>query len=96
MTSLGQAQCKSPEEFKAWSQNLGHESVLTTFYSYGEVQEGRQAEIFKRFGEPVAKDVASPNVQELARAIAVEMKAAILHLQRIDLLIQVILKDFDR
>ena len=42
---LGEKVCKGPEEFKAWSQNLGHEGVLTTFYSYGEVQQGRQAEI---------------------------------------------------
>lgn len=48
----GQELCKTPEEFKAWSQNLGHEGVLTTFYSYGEVQEHRQADIFKQFNEP--------------------------------------------
>ena len=30
------ASCKTPEEYKAWSQNLGHEGVLTTFCSYGE------------------------------------------------------------
>lgn len=27
-----------PEEFKVWSQNLGHESILTTFSSYGKYQ----------------------------------------------------------
>jgi integrase len=30
---LGGQLCKSPEEHNAWSQNLGHESVLTTFSS---------------------------------------------------------------
>ncbi len=40
------------EQFKAWSQNLGHEGVLTTFYSYGEVQDYRQAELFKELREP--------------------------------------------
>src|SRR5688500_9237203 len=34
---LGGQQCKTPEEYKAWSQNLGHEHVLTTFCSYGDV-----------------------------------------------------------
>src|ERR1039458_6882928 len=34
---LGQQLCQSPEDFKAWSQNLGHEQVLTTFVSYGKV-----------------------------------------------------------
>jgi integrase len=36
------------EEFKAWSQNLGHESCLTTFSSYGTLPPARQAEIIRR------------------------------------------------
>lgn len=48
LVKLGEARCRSPEEFKAWSQNLGHEGVLTTFTSYGEVARDRQAEIFKK------------------------------------------------
>ncbi len=43
---LGEKICQSPEQFKAWSQNLGHESVMTTFNSYGEVPQHRQAEVF--------------------------------------------------
>jgi integrase/recombinase XerD len=35
------------EKFKAWSQNIGHESVLTTFSAYGEIQPARQAEIMR-------------------------------------------------
>jgi len=38
----GQQVCQTPEQFKAWSQNLGHEKVLTTFLSYGEVAPSRQ------------------------------------------------------
>jgi integrase/recombinase XerD len=30
---LGGQVCKSPEEYKAWSQNLVHEHVLTMFSS---------------------------------------------------------------
>jgi len=37
LVRLGQEICKTPEDFKSWSQNLGHEKVLTTFTSYGEV-----------------------------------------------------------
>lgn len=37
----------TPEAFKAFSQNLGHDSVLTTFTSYGQVARARQAEIIK-------------------------------------------------
>ena len=46
---LGETLCTTPEAFKAWSQNLGHEQVLTTFTSYGSVSNDRQAEIFARF-----------------------------------------------
>ena len=35
------------ESFKAWSQNLGHESCLTTFSSYGTIPPARQAEIIR-------------------------------------------------
>jgi hypothetical protein len=35
----------SPEEMKAWSQNLGHSDVLTTFTSYGTVPLHRQCEL---------------------------------------------------
>lgn len=42
----------TPEAFKAFSQNLGHESVLTTFTSYGQVSRTRQAEIIKGLAGP--------------------------------------------
>ncbi len=42
---LGQQITSTHEEFKAWSQNLGHESVDTTFRSYGHIGEFRQAEL---------------------------------------------------
>jgi integrase len=45
LTALGQQRCRTPEEFKAWSQNLGHEQVMTTFTSYGAVASGRQKQI---------------------------------------------------
>lgn len=44
---LAGTRCKSPEEYKAWSQNLGHEDVLTTFRSYGNVSAHRQVEIMR-------------------------------------------------
>lgn len=55
LVRLGETECNTIEEFKAWSQNLGHEGVLTTLYSYGEVQDYRQAEIFKKAREPKGK-----------------------------------------
>ena len=49
---LGGQVCKSPEEYKAWSQNLGHEHVLTTFCSYGDVSGHRQSEIMRSLANP--------------------------------------------
>ena len=40
----------SPEEMKAWSQNLGHSDVLTTFTSYGQVPTHRQGGVDQSFG----------------------------------------------
>lgn len=47
LTKLGEALCQTPEEFKAWSQNLGHEGVMTTFKYYGAVPGDRQREIIR-------------------------------------------------
>jgi integrase len=47
LVQLGEMTCKTPEEFKAWSQNLGHEKVLTTFTSYGAVAAHRQAALIR-------------------------------------------------
>ena len=52
LVQLGQRVCKTPEQFKAWSQNLGHEKVLTTFLSYGEVPCQRQGEIIRDLATP--------------------------------------------
>ena len=62
LTQLGERLCQTPEDFKAWSQNLGHEQVLTTFSSYGTVQSERQAELIRKLGqksEPRAFDHAT-------------------------------------
>jgi hypothetical protein len=50
IVNLGEKLCKNPEEFKAWSQNIGHESPLTTFISYGYVDVHRQGDIIKNIG----------------------------------------------
>ncbi|HSQ96737.1 MAG TPA: tyrosine-type recombinase/integrase [Croceibacterium sp.] len=47
LVQFGERICRSPEEFKAWSQNLGHERVLTTLTSYGAVPAQRQAELIR-------------------------------------------------
>ena len=39
--------CKTIEEMHAWSQNLGHDSPITTYTSYGHMETYRQGEIVK-------------------------------------------------
>ena len=70
LTQLGQRICKTPEEFKAWSQNLGHEDVLVTFGSYGQVSSQRQAEIILGLG--AGKDDAQEKsaIDEMAALLA--------------------------
>ena len=64
LTQLGQRICRTPEELKAWSQNLGHEQVLTTLTSYGSVASHRQAEILRaiadRTGDPLTSEPLDP------------------------------------
>lgn len=77
LVTLGQQLCQSPEEFKAWSQNLGHEDVLTTLYSYGHVQQNRQGEIIQQLNFPRAS--ANQNADEIARAVIKAMTDQKIH-----------------
>ena len=52
LVHLGEKVCKTPEQFKAWSQNLGHEKVLTTFLCYGAIECHRQGEIIRNLAVP--------------------------------------------
>jgi integrase/recombinase XerD len=71
LVQLGERLCQTPEDFKAWSQNLGHEGVLTTFYSYGSVTPRRQGEIIHALAKPSAASGTSPEAfaQAVARAM---------------------------
>jgi integrase/recombinase XerD len=62
LVRLGENLCRTPEEFKAWSQNLGHESVLTSFYSYGDVPDYKQAELLRKLSEPA--ESTSPDMED--------------------------------
>jgi hypothetical protein len=46
--------------FKAWSQNLGHAHVLTTFTSYGAVAQHRQDEIMTQLANGTPPAAAQP------------------------------------
>lgn len=71
LVQYGQALCKSPEDFKAWSQNLGHEKVLTTFTCYGAVGNQRQGEIIHGLGNRgiTHKSDASAIAEEILRKL---------------------------
>jgi integrase/recombinase XerD len=71
LVQLGEARCRTVEEFKAWSQNLGHEGVLTTLYSYGTVSKRRQSELIRGLSAPRE---AADSVQEAAAALLSAMK----------------------
>ena len=38
LVQFGEQRCKTPEEFKAWSQNLGHESTLPNSLATGQLE----------------------------------------------------------
>ena len=65
LVRLGQRICRTPEEWKVWSQNLGHENEATTFVGYGHVPTHRHAEIMQAFGTirpdplPAGLDIAA-------------------------------------
>ena len=73
LVRLGQDLCKTPEEFKAWSQNLGHDKVLTTFISYGQIDGHRQGEIIRELRNP---QVASTlQFREMVLAMAAQLQS---------------------
>jgi integrase len=72
LARLGEQSCKTPEEFKAWSQNLGHEQVLTTFTSYGAVRADRQGDIIRGLtGAEARSDSVDPTwvLQQVAEIL---------------------------
>jgi hypothetical protein len=69
LTQIGQRRCRTPEDMKAWSQNLGHSTIETTMMSYGEVSADRQAELITAMGEPHEQHL-TPEAEAIAEAVA--------------------------
>ena len=69
---LGEKLCRSPEQFKAWSQNLGHEQVSTTLTSYGEVPRHRQGEIILSLG--AQSESPHEDLADLLQRAALQLK----------------------
>lgn len=75
LVRLGEEMCKSPEEFKAWSQNLGHEQVLTTFLSYGSVASSRQRAIVRALCVSPALATENADVAAIVNAVVRQIRA---------------------
>jgi integrase len=74
LARLAEQVCTTPEAFKAWSQNLGHEKVLTTFMSYGKVAADRQGEIIR--GLDAARQTEQPDADAIAEAVVRRLQGA--------------------
>jgi integrase len=70
LVRLGQRLCQTPEEWKAWSQNMGHESESTTFVGYGEVASHRQREIMTALANPRSTKLAGLDIAALEAFLA--------------------------
>lgn len=70
LVRLGEQLCTTPEQFKAWSQNIGHERVLTTLTSYGKVPAVRQAELIRGLG----KSNSAHESERIAAIVAATMR----------------------
>jgi hypothetical protein len=62
---LGEKICRTPEEWKAYSQNFGHSSPMTTFNSCGPVAPHRQAEILNALVLAKPDETAPPPNQSV-------------------------------
>ncbi|MCB2007895.1 MAG: site-specific integrase [Rhodoferax sp.] len=74
LVQLGQTLCRDAEQFKAWSQNMGHDGVLTTFLSYGAVAPRRQGQIIQALG--LGNDQSTGQAEVVAQAVVQAMRGA--------------------
>ena len=51
LTHYANEVCKTPKDFKAWSLNLGHENIATTFSAYMPVNAQRQRDLIRKLGD---------------------------------------------
>jgi integrase len=72
LARYGQKVAPDIEAFKAWSQNLGHEKMLTTLTSYGQVASTRQAEIMRELRTP---RIPASNTAEIFERLAEQARA---------------------
>lgn len=77
LARLGEKRSRTPEDWKAWSQNLGHESEATTFVGYGQVPLERQAELMRGMaGDAREPALSGLNIDALERFLESAKAAA--------------------
>ncbi|PTM60078.1 tyrosine-type recombinase/integrase [Phreatobacter oligotrophus] len=54
---LGLERARTPEQMKAWSQNMGHTGLLTTLHHYGSVDPERQRQIVEGMKAAASNDL---------------------------------------
>ncbi len=75
LVDLGSRICTTPEQFKAWSQNLGHDHVATTLTNYGAVTSDRQSELIRSLGAQASlghlarPDLSKTDVERIIAAL---------------------------
>jgi integrase len=74
LTQLAYKMNLTPEQVKAWSQNMGHDKPLTTLNSYGHVSTERQAEIIGGLGQANQTPVYNEMAEKIAEMVAEKMK----------------------
>jgi integrase len=75
LVSLAYDRELSPRDLKAWSQNLGHESVLTTLGSYGALSSTQQGEAMRRLATSSGPRPAQASLADLLRQAASQIEA---------------------
>ncbi len=66
-----QTKCKTFQNMKGWSQNLGHDQMAATLINYGKIDTEVQGEIMERLAKPQSTSEVNPAdvLEEAARQI---------------------------
>ena len=72
LVQLGKQRCKTPEAFEAWSKNLGHEQMLTTFRSYGAIDPHRQGELIRSLSSDQREEDKLDQLMEMVKGLGSE------------------------
>jgi integrase len=72
---LGQRMCRTFEDEKAWSQNLGHDDINTTRVSYGKLPAARQGELIRDLWKPKASDGEAAEILKAIRQMTDRLPA---------------------